>query len=262
MRAMIVSFLLGGCSSVEPESFVFVHGAFQDASSWDDVIPELERQGHRAVAVELPGRNGDSTPHATLGLTDYVEAISTAIEPIGEPVVLVGHSFGGISISAFAERSPEQVARLVYLAAYLPVNGDSLAGLAEQDKDNGFNDENFLVNQDFTTASVLEADRLGIFCQECTDAQGQRLLSAFHDEPLAPMSTPVQVTADGLGRVTKTYVFTRDDKAISPALQKAMVGRSPVDLTVELGGGHVPFLTRPNEVVDTVTARPEPRSAQ
>jgi pimeloyl-ACP methyl ester carboxylesterase len=115
------------------KTFVLVHGAFQDASGWDAVVPALEAAGHTAVTVALAGRGDDTTPLGELTLANYRDAVVEVIEQQETPVILVGHSFGGIVISSVAEAVPDQIETAVYLAAYLPQNGDSLASLAQND---------------------------------------------------------------------------------------------------------------------------------
>lgn len=118
--------------------FVLVHGAFQDSSSWANVAPLLEAAGHTVISVDLPGHGADETPLNEITLASYRDAIIAAIETQDQPVVLVGHSFGGFTISNVAEAIPERVAKLVYVAAYLPRSGDSLVTLSGLDHNNGF----------------------------------------------------------------------------------------------------------------------------
>lgn len=111
-------------------TIVLVHGAWEDASIWSDVTAELEGMGHVVHTVNLPGRAGDTTPTSQITLDSHRDAVLSVVQQSEEPVVLVGHSFGGMTISAVAEAAPEKVERLIYLAAYLPQNGQSLQDLA------------------------------------------------------------------------------------------------------------------------------------
>src|SRR5512144_1738699 len=97
-------------------TFVLVHGAFGSAAELAPVIPELEALGHRAIAVDLPCTD----PAATLD--DYARTV------IEGPVVVVGHSAGGATISLVPGRT--RVDRLVYVTAFVPEPGRSIADLA------------------------------------------------------------------------------------------------------------------------------------
>ena len=90
-------------------TFVLVHGAFHGAWCWYKVVAALEARGHRAIAPDLPGHGLDRTPMEKCNLGLYVSTVVAAIETEKEPVVLVGHSLGGLTVTQVAERVPERV---------------------------------------------------------------------------------------------------------------------------------------------------------
>lgn len=77
-------------------TFVLVHGSWHAAWCWYKIVPRLERAGHRAIAIDLPGHGLDQTPLTDVTMDSYVDAIGGAVDEAGEPVVLVAHSRGGI----------------------------------------------------------------------------------------------------------------------------------------------------------------------
>ena len=237
----------------EATTYVLVHGAFQDSSAWSEVVPLLEAQGHNVVTLDLPGRAGDTTPPAEITLEQHRDAVIDLINQQSGKVILVGHSFGGITISLVAEAIPDQIARLVYVAAYLPVTGDTLASLAAQDEGTAFNDQNFVIAPDYSTASVLADDVVKIFCNDCTPDMQQRTQEQILPEPLGPMNTPVTVSAENFGRVRKVYIETLQDNAVSNQLQKLMLAATPVDKVLTLETGHSPFLSDPAGLVAALT---------
>src|SRR5580693_3436819 len=101
--------------------FLLIHGGFHGAWCWRDVIPQIERLGHEAVAIDLPG-HGKRREERSM-LADRRDAIVSAMQP-GD--VLVGHSDGGFDITLAADAAPEKVGHLVYLAAGVPIEGRSL----------------------------------------------------------------------------------------------------------------------------------------
>ena len=119
-------------------TFVLVHGAFHGAWCWTKLVPELERRGHRAVAFDLPGSGEDKTPIEQVTLDGYIVRVSEVILRQPEPVILVGHSLGGISITAAAEHMPDRVRKLVYLCAFILRDGESLYSIARSDHARGF----------------------------------------------------------------------------------------------------------------------------
>ncbi len=104
---------------------VLVHGAFGRAACWDRVAPGLRAAGHSVEAIDLPGAGDDPTPVEEITLDRYAQRACEALAG-GPPAVLVGHSMGGMVVTQAAARSPEHVARLVYVAAFLPSDGQSL----------------------------------------------------------------------------------------------------------------------------------------
>ena len=107
-------------------TYLLSHGAWQGAWCWRKVIPLLEANGHTVLAPDLPGHGDDTTPPATVTLKSYADHICQIAGAQSEPVILVGHSMGGVAITQAAEDCSKQIGALVYMCAYLPRNGDSL----------------------------------------------------------------------------------------------------------------------------------------
>ena len=110
--------------------FVLVHGAWHGAWCFDALARDLAAAGHEVDTFDLPGHGSDATPHDEVTLDTYAQRVAEVIGQDGEPVVLVGHSMGGIVVTQAAELVPERIARLVYLTAFLPKDGESLQYLA------------------------------------------------------------------------------------------------------------------------------------
>ena len=101
----------------EKPAIVLVHGAFQDAPcTWSKVEPELKAKGFKVLTVNLPGRGSDQADPSKLITEDYKQAVLNVISAQTQPVILVGHSFGGITISNVAEATPDKIKALIYLS--------------------------------------------------------------------------------------------------------------------------------------------------
>ena len=106
--------------------FVLVHGAWHDGSCWDAVAAELRGEGHEVHAPTLAGQ-GRGDVDRDVGHDDAVASAARFVEEAGlEDFVLVGHSYGGTVVSKLAERMPERIRRLVYVNAFVLVDGESL----------------------------------------------------------------------------------------------------------------------------------------
>jgi pimeloyl-ACP methyl ester carboxylesterase len=223
-----------------------VHGAFQSAAVWSAVKWKLESAGHPVTAVNLPGRNGIAPAAEKVTLQTYRECVLAAVRARADPVILVGHSFGGITISNAAEAAPEMIRSLIYVAAYLPRSGDSARTLAAEDTASRFTEENFVVAADRRTASVLRNDCAMLFGEDLEPAAQSSLAELLVAEPLLPIRTPVILTAARFGRVDKIYVRTLRDNTINIAQQDKMVARVGVRKVHTLDSSHSPYLSRPD----------------
>ena len=109
---------------------ILIPGRWLDGSSWDDVVPALERAGHRAHALTLPGMESTDTDRSGITLRDHVGAlvqIIDSLDPADGKVLLVGHSAGGAIAHAAVDARPERVARVVYVGGFPTADGDALA---------------------------------------------------------------------------------------------------------------------------------------
>lgn len=253
--------LLLAASSVtaapKPE-IVLVHGAWEEANIWQAVTPILKKDGYRVVTVTLPGRPSSPLSPDKVSLDLYRDTILNAIGNPAQPVVLVGHSFGGITISVAAEAAPQKIKTLVYVAAYLPREGQSLLDLGTSDKGSKIG-PHLQIMKDKGIIAVEKSARADLFCLDCNDQTRAAIPNLIVDEPLAPLATPVHLTADHFGTVDKVYIHTAQDQVVSPSLQAIMVAATPVRKEMTIDTGHTPFLTDPHGLARDIEMAAEPQ---
>ena len=227
----------------ESRHFVLVHGAWMGAWAWNDVASELTRNGQKVTAIDLPAHGDDATVASDATLAGYVQRVDQAIAAAGAPVILVGHSMAGMVISQVAEQHPEDIAALVYVAAYLPQNDQSLLDLAYQDQD-AITGQHLEFHADGTAAVTGDAVD-DVFCADCSPAVLAGLLARTRPEPAHPLEEKVVLTQERFGSVARAYIKTLQDRAVSPALQALMLAATPADVTLELDTSHSPLLSAP-----------------
>lgn len=239
--------------TAEPAAIVLVHGAFMQGSAWDAVKAGLEARGRRVIVVDLPGRPANPGEAGAQTLTAYRDAILASFASETEPVVLVGHSFGGINISNVAEAAPERIRTLVYVGAYLPQNGQSLQALSSLDAGSSAGTA-FRVDQGRLVAAIAADQQAALFCNDCAPDVAARTSSLMLEEPLPPLAEPVTLTERFAG-VDKVYIRTGIDRVVSPALQDTMIAATPVRETISIESGHSPFLSQVDALVDALDAQ-------
>jgi pimeloyl-ACP methyl ester carboxylesterase len=242
IAAAAATLITGQAMAAEKPAIALVHGAFEHSHIWDGVSAQLQKDGYRVLAVELPGRPGAPLAPNLASVELYRDTVLKAISAETQPVVLVGHSFAGITISAVAEAQPARIKTVVYLAAYLPQDGESMLTLANSDRDSQAGAA-LQIDEAHGIASIRYAARADLFANDGPDGLRKVLPDLILDEPLAPMATPVALTAARYGKVDKVYIHTALDHVVSPYLQQKMVAATPVRLAFTLQTGHTPFLT-------------------
>lgn len=230
-------------------TFVLVHGAWQGPYVWAAVKTQLENKGQKVIVVELPGHGDDNTAPETLTINAYRDKVIAALNKIPGKIVLVGHSMGGVVISAVAEEIPDRIKKLVYVGAFLPVNNQSLIDLASQDKQSLLG-PSLIPSADQLTLDIVRKNIVSIFCQDAPVEIQKLVISKFRVEPAIPFTNKAVLTAANFGKTDKYYITTLQDHAIGPDLQKQMLEAAHITKVYPINSGHSPFLSKPTELVN------------
>jgi pimeloyl-ACP methyl ester carboxylesterase len=234
------------------KTFILIHGSWHNAWNWHKVVPLLEQQGHRAIAIDLPGMGRDKTPIREVKLQSTVERICDVIDSVEGQVILVGHSKNGIMISQAAEYRPDKIEKLVYLAAYLIPNGKTQREYSIQDTA-GVLKPFVRMNNDssaHTLDPVIYKEGLYADCEEYITDLAKFLLG---EEPMESGITPLQLTDENYGRVPRVYIECTEDRAVTPFIQRKMYTEMPCEKVYSLPTSHSPFFSKPKELVDILT---------
>ena len=234
-------------------TYVLVHGAWHGGWCWEKVVPLLQKQGHTAVAPDLPAHGKDKTPIAEVSLQSYADRVCGILDAQSEAAILVGHSMGGMVITQAAEYRPDRIRTLVYLCAFLPRNGESLLQLAQADTE-GLVLPNLVPADDQQSATVRDEAIKDAFYGDCSDEDVAWAKSLLVAQPLAPLATPVSTTEANFGRVPRVYIECLKDRAIPPPLQKQMYTASPCRKVISMDTSHSPFFSAPQALVDHLLA--------
>lgn len=266
---------------------VLVHGAWHGAWTYERIVPLLAAQGVFGVARDLPahglnarfphGYAGGScdaasvSPVAAVSLDDYVDSVVNTLDQVRtlgfEQVMLVGHSMGGIVVSAVAERVPQRLSRIVYLTAFMPAAGvPAVAYIGAPENDGERVGPQFVADPRAVGALRIDhrskdpayrARTRAAFCGDVDDTTWEAVSHLLTpDVPAAPMATPITLTRERWGAVPRHYIRCLQDEAIRPALQQRFIAEAdaftPGRRTVvhTLDASHSPFLSQPGALAE------------
>ena len=220
-----------------------VHGSYHGAWCWDFLAPELERLGHRAIAVNL------AISDPSLGAEDYAKTVENALAQSKEPVI-VGHSMAGLVIPLVAAHRP--VRRLIFLAAFLPSPGKSATDQRATEAIDGrvaprtaewtdLGDDVWMVGPNTATE---------LFFHDAPAAVARWATKRLRPQAYRVMTeiTPLTSWPD----VESRSIVCRDDRAVNPEWVRAAARERLGTEAIELGGAHSPFLTRPAELAQVI----------
>jgi len=215
----------------KPISIVLVHGGFVDGSGWQGVHQILTSDGYEVIVVQNP----------TLSLTDDVAVTKRAIASAKNPVVLVGHSYGGVVITE-AGNDPK-VASLAYVAAFAPDAGESVDTLIANPPP-GAPIPPILPSQD----GFLFLDRAKFAASFAADVEpGLAQFMADSQVPWGVEALAGKVTQPAWKSKPTFYLVASDDHMIPPPAQRAMATRAGATVA-ETSGSHAFYVSKPAEV--------------
>jgi pimeloyl-ACP methyl ester carboxylesterase len=214
---------------------VLVHGGFVDGSGWEAVYRALRKEGFTVSVVQNP----------TISLADDVKATRRVVAAQNGPVVLVGHSYGGAVITE-AGNDPK-VASLVYIAAFVPDNGESVSALIK-DPPPGAPVPPILPPQD----GYLLLDKAKFPASFAGDVDPER--AAFMADAQVPWGVEAlsgTISEAAWRSKPSWYMVTTDDRMIPPPAQRFMSKRAGATV-VEVNGSHAIYVSQPAAVASFI----------
>ena len=223
-----------GMATNSTKNIVLVHGGWADGSGWSKEIPILTAAGHKVIAVQLPLHS----------LSDDVATVKRAVEHIGGPTILVGHSYGGAVITNAGYNNPN-VTGLVYIAAFAPDEGQSLSSFVDPAK---FPKELFIVDSGgfiYLNPKVFREN----FAQDVDPAEADTMAivqKPFHQSEFVEKSGP-----PAWKQLPTWYQISTNDHMIPPDVQRMFAQRMNAT-TISLPASHSSYVSHQNEIADFI----------
>ncbi len=230
-------------------TFILIHGAWHGGWCWERLVPLLTSKGHHVLAPDLPGMEAEPRELGADPLAEWADFVAELASRAKAPVVLVGHSRGGLVISEAAERVPHRIDRLVYLTALLLERGQSLADVYARHP--GVGPGAAIRPAEDPSRLMVDRDQaLQIFCNRTSEDEARAAARRLAPEPTAALTTPLRITAERFGRVPRAYIEATDDRALSLEMQREMQAALPCEPVITLNSDHSPFYSAVAELAD------------
>lgn len=230
------------------KKILLVHGAWQGSWAWQPILKRLYDEGCEVKAIDLPGHGNDHTPHDLVTLESYTNRILQESHELSQngDIILVGHSMGGAAITQAASIAPHYFTKLIYVCAFLPQTGESVASLAEKSHNLGTPGP---ITQMYPELGIIKLIPESISDGFFNDYDGDldTTISLFQPQPIKPIITPVLQT-DIFQSIKKIYIKCTDDLILSPLLQQEMIDLANISDVHLLEAGHEPFFTKPEDL--------------
>ncbi|MBB1487360.1 alpha/beta fold hydrolase [Oceanospirillum sediminis] len=251
LSGMTLSFAMTGTSiAAQPApEVIFVHGAHFTAQSWAALQNRLDGQ-ISSHAVELPGRNDQLKPSA-VSLDISAASLCQFMAKISGDKMLVAHSQGGAIVNASLGLCPgETITDIVYITAVAPLNKTKVFSLLSE-KDDEYYYSGVKYNESSDLLEISDQDNfVATFAQDATASQKKALLEVAVNEPGSVGASKVKLNEDRFNQIDKYYVYAKEDKIISFESQKKIAATLDLKNSYEIDSGHLPMLTRVNQLAD------------
>ena len=220
-------------SSQRKPTIVFCHGIWADGSCFSKLIPALQKDGHEVIAVQY-------------GLDSFEEDVATVkrtLNRVGRPVLLVGHSYGGATITASGV--DDRVAGLVYIGAVAPDVGETVQEQLDKYPSDIFSRVEVADGRAWMLPNGTE-----FFAGDLSEEE-QKLVWATHYAPVADLFQQQKIRSTPWKSKPSWYILTTQDHTVHPDLQRWVSKRMGATV-VEVESSHVPMLSKPDVVIEVI----------
>jgi pimeloyl-ACP methyl ester carboxylesterase len=239
-------------------SFVLIHGSWHGGWCFDEVRALLEAEGHHVSALDLPGIGGSEDELAAVTLQGWADfAVAECRRAPQHPVMLCGHSRGGLVISQAAETAPDSIDALVYVCAMMLPGGMSRAEFKQLEQPNLAFDALVEPTPGGHGTLITGVNPELVFAQLSPPDKVAAAMARLVAEPHGPRSEPLRLSPQRFGRIARTYIECTEDRTIPLTSQRRMQALLPGARVETLEADHSPYLSRPHELARLLIAAAE-----
>lgn len=233
---------------------ILIHGAWHTEKCWADVIQYLAPTTS-VTTLKMPGRIYSASPeYKRLSLIDYVDTLEAKLLEIGQPTVLVGHSLAGLTISQVNERIPHLVKKLVYVAGFIPLTGETMFDVAAQMSASGISPALVITPKENKVEIKSRKLAQQVFYNTCSASIATAAANQLVVEPLKAFTIPVTLSSKTFDITEKYYIKCEKDQAILTPDQEKMIQNGKIDQVIHLDCDHSPFFSAPKALAQAIMA--------
>ncbi|WP_244830492.1 alpha/beta fold hydrolase [Caballeronia sp. TF1N1] len=246
------------------QTIVLIHGAWHWGGCFQKVATLLAARGHCIIHPDLKSHGFDPATYDQVeDMADYTASVAALLESAHEPFVLLGHSMGGVSLTYLAEKYPEKISKLIYLAAFMTPPGKSA--------------NDYLLSEGYTNDPSVKA--LFEIVNATPDGKGvalnvddvRRVRSSFYGDcsdrdvavaaanvarinATAPYAARIDTTKERYGSIPRVFIECTKDLALPIAQQRLMQADVPGAEVVTIETSHSPFFSQPAQLAEIIGA--------
>jgi pimeloyl-ACP methyl ester carboxylesterase len=236
-------------------NLVLIHGAWASGWAWEPLLPHLNSSDTQCHVINLPDSESyDASLQSQVGIKEYTSQVLKVITEIDGPVWLIGHSGGGLTATAVAEKIPNKIAGLIYVAGMMLPSGMSFTELCQTVSKKGIDTQGiapYLQNTQYGT-EVKEEGIREIFLHDATEQAIKLAKENMVVQPNASRVISINWTPEGVGSIPKYYIIAERDRSLVPDVQQEMIKRVSPNAVVSLNCGHFPQIVVPEQLAKVI----------
>jgi len=240
----------------EQPTFVLIHGAWAASWVWNSLRAVLEDQGYAVITPDMPGNSRNPATPEQINMQGCVEQVQACCAEVRGPLIIVGHSGGGVIATQVAQVMAERVAGVAFIAGMMLPSGLGFAELAaeaqKQHPEAAGIWPHLQWSADRQSSTVPPQAVCDVFLQDLPHEQAMAAAQLFCAQPEGTRALVAEWSPERFGRLPRLYIEATQDRSVILPVQRRMQALVPGAEVVSLETGHVPQVTATTEVAEAL----------
>ena len=230
------------------KTIVLLHGAWHGAWCWNKVTPILQSARNKVITPDIPWYS-NSKPSKNISSDYYINSICKVIISEDAPVILIGHSMGGMVISQIAESIPSHIQTLIYVTGFLLRDGQCIND-TEPIMTGSLVTPNLKLTENKKNIYIPDSIIRDAFYNDCDTADFNFAKQRIQPQSVFSFISPINISNENFGTVPRIYIECLQDRAIPIFAQRKMQQGMECQKVFSLISGHAPFFSIPDKLAE------------